>query len=139
MDANKIDTMMRIPPNNCMAVRDSPKRMNANKITNGLYTVSTMAEIPAPKILSEWRKIISAIPMPMMPLIARISKSVFENCALGVRGTPEITQVSMKSINPIVLFTGFITMGETRSPIFLKMMIANAQNMALSKEQISPK
>jgi hypothetical protein len=30
-------------------------------------------------------------------------------------------------------------MGETRSPIFLKMIIANAQNTALSKEQISPK
>jgi hypothetical protein len=38
-----------------------------------------------------------------------------------------------------VLFTGFITMGETRSPIFLKMIIANAQNTALSKEQNSPK
>ena len=75
----------------------------------------------------------------MMPLIARISKSVFENCVLGVRGTPKITQVRMKSISPTILFTGFITMGETRSPIFLNMIIANAQNMALSKEQISPK
>ena len=45
----------------------------------------------------------------------------------------------MKSKSPIVLFTGFITIGETRSPIFLKMIIANAQNTALSKEQISPK
>jgi hypothetical protein len=98
-----------------------------------------MADIPAPKILSEWRKIISAIPMPMIPLVAKINKSEFENCVLGVRGIPKIMQVRMKSINPIVLFTGFITMGETRSPIFLKMMIANAQNMALSKEQISPR
>ena len=98
-----------------------------------------MAEIPAPKILSEWRKIISAIPIPMMPLIAKMSKSIFENCELGVRGIPKIMQVRIKSINPIVLFTGFITMGETRSPIFLKMIIANAQNTALSIEKISPK
>ena len=77
--------------------------------------------------------------MPIMPLIVRISKSVFENCVLGVRGTPKIMQVRMKSRNPIVLFTGFIIMGETRSPIFLNMIIANAQNIALSKEQISPK
>jgi hypothetical protein len=119
-------------------VRDSPKRMNANKMTNGLYTVSTMAEIPAPKILREWRKIISAIPIPIMPLMDKMSKSVFENCELGMRGTPIIKQVRMKSESPIILFTGLITIGETRSPIFLKMIMANAQNMAERSEHISP-
>ena len=74
----------------------------------------------------------------MIPLMARINKSIFENCAAGAKGTPKIIQVRMKSINPIVLFTGFITIGEIRSPIFLKIIIANAQNMALSSEQISP-
>ena len=97
-----------------------------------------MAEIPAPKILSEWRKIISAIPIPMMPLMDKMSKSVFENLSWGNNGTPIIIHVRTNSKSPIVLLTGFITMGETLSPIFLKMMIANAQNMAESKEQISP-
>ena len=40
--------------------------------------------------------------------------------------------------SPIPLFTGLITIGETRSPIFLKITTANAQNIALSKEKISP-
>jgi|TARA_B110000467_G_C18282085_1_gene459207 hypothetical protein len=97
-----------------------------------------MAEIPAPKILRECRKIISAIPMPIIPLMDKMSKSEFENWASGMRGTPIIKHVSMNSNSPIILFTGFITMGETRSPIFLKMIIANAQNMAERSEHISP-
>jgi len=44
----------------------------------------------------------------------------------------------MKSESPIILFTGLITIGETRSPIFLKMIMANAQNMAERSEHISP-
>ena len=97
-----------------------------------------MAEIPAPKIFKEWRKMISAIPIPMIPLIDKISKSERENWASGHIGTSMIMQVRMKSNKPIVVLTGFITIGETRSPIFLKMIMANAQNTAERSEHISP-
>jgi len=46
--------------------------------------------------------------------------------------------VKMNSNSPIILLIGFITIGETRSPIFLNMIIANAQNMAERSEHISP-
>ena len=129
---------MKIPPKNCVELRCSPKMMNANKMTNGLYTVSTIAEMPAPKILSEWRKIMSAIPIPIIPLMDNRSKSVFENWGLGNNGIPIIMKVSKNSNRPMVFFIGFIIIGETRSPIFLNIIIANAQKMAESNEHISP-
>ena len=56
-------------PKNWITESCSPNNKYANKITNGLYTVSTRAEIPAPIIFREWRKRISASPIPIIPLI----------------------------------------------------------------------
>ena len=42
----------------------------AKKITKALYIQSTMAEIPAPRIFRLFRKMVSASPIPIPPLMA---------------------------------------------------------------------
>ena len=97
-----------------------------------------MAEIPAPKIFNECRKIISAIPMPIIPLTDKMTKSVVEKIGLGERGTLNTIHVNVNRSKPMEIFMGFITIGDTVSPIFLNMMTANAQKIALSNENSSP-
>ena len=82
-EANNIAPIISPPPQNWITASCSPNNKYAKEITNELYTVSMRAEIPVPIIFREWRKRISASPIPKIPLtISRILSSLVTNPGL---------------------------------------------------------